>query len=428
MDWMLKGVGRVGLSIVVLWGASAGLAVAQDVECDSDADCGLGRVCEVVGAGATCAAPAPCPEDEPCPEPPACEFFELRLCVPGPCDEDADCPDDERCVTETWTECVEYPSERVCTETADGVECEWIDPEPVALEDACETLTKSTCRPPWQGPCEQDNDCGPGFTCEQSLSCWCTGSGPIEGEPDFSAEGSDPEHYEHQGGDGDAEVGESGEVDPGERTTMPDLADDPQCGCEPAEHYCQLIDAPCETDDDCEVGLTCEDWAISGGSCARPPQAAHGPEPMPGPSQDLEDGESTEPASADEWVCQEQEEVVRRRCLPPSYWVPPVPIPSSAGAAPTPAGEATMDPASGHGNAAEPDDSHARPPQMSEGGEQAAGRDEDGHRGRWKRKHPRRLRPWLWCAAAQPGRSTNHIPILLSGLPALLLLRRRRPR
>src|SRR5678815_2411040 len=71
--------------------------------CTTNADCGHGFECQVVG-GSTCAGYA-CPPDQPCPPPPPCDPVEIRDCVPGGCAVDADCADGMVCFESTSTDC-----------------------------------------------------------------------------------------------------------------------------------------------------------------------------------------------------------------------------------------------------------------------------------------------------------------------------------
>src|SRR3954467_1433841 len=82
----------------LLWSAQT---QAQDSQCSTDADCGVGFDCAVTGSSG-CAAPDCKGED--CPVP-VCEEFEYRSCVPGACASDADCSDGLVCHTSSYSMC-----------------------------------------------------------------------------------------------------------------------------------------------------------------------------------------------------------------------------------------------------------------------------------------------------------------------------------
>lgn len=213
---------------MVLWVPTA---LAADGECDSNDDCELGFVCEVVGAG-DCPAIA-CAEGADC-EQPACDLTEYKACVPGPCDSDADCGDNQVCYQETYEVC-SGGSTDACAR--DG-EC--AEPEP-AEESSCTTEQFSQCVPRWAAPCEESADCGPGFTCEALEQCACKGSA---GSAAPCAEGEEcPE--------------------PG-----PAPAPEPECSCEPTDtNYCKLVETSCTADSDCATGLVCADVGGDAASC-----------------------------------------------------------------------------------------------------------------------------------------------------------------
>ncbi len=245
---------RLSMTLVVPFALvlMAGTANAYD-ECDSDADCIDGFVCEVVG-GSTCAVI--CPAGEECYEDPECEPAELSICVPGPCRSDDDCAEGLRCLE------VEYGGDCPVTPPCEeGEECPEPDP------DCGEVITESFCLPPWIAPCETDAECGEGFECVPDEICTCSGS---SGEPDPDPEPRpDPEDPDP-------------EPDPGDPDDD-DPEDDPDCTCEPTdESYCRPREIDCTDDSECPEGWTCEEipsvypcWVDEDGveHCDEPPES-----------------------------------------------------------------------------------------------------------------------------------------------------------
>lgn len=180
---------------------------------------------------------------------PVCETFTAYECVPAPCTADADCADGMVCHT--------YTNE-TCSGT-DTPACPPDDPEcvaPPAEPVECTTSTTQQCVARYQLPCTTASDCGPGFTCEEQQSCWCSGSGPRSG----TGEG---------GSSGDDEV-------------PPDVVEPPDCGCAPTGTFaCQLQTIACNADADCPSSLVCVDnpngscWMSSDGTsgCTTPDPA-----------------------------------------------------------------------------------------------------------------------------------------------------------
>jgi uncharacterized protein (TIGR03382 family) len=193
-------------------------ALAQEIPCERDADCGENQICAL----ADCAAPCDTDEDPAC-EPTDCGGGGTCIDIgppPPSCTADADCAEGERCIVETFESCVGC----ACAEDDPTCGCD------VPVGEECTTETYAFCAPPWAGACEADADCGAGFTCEVLEVCGCSGS----------AGGRD-----------------AGPVPPSE-----------DCFCEPAaEGSCVLERVECETDADCLEGFTCVDEA-SAGACA----------------------------------------------------------------------------------------------------------------------------------------------------------------
>ena len=197
--------------------ALSATASAQ-VVCEDDGDCSAGFRCEEVGVMG-CDSPA-CPPGEECPDVFPCEEEPFRMCVPGPCDSDSDCAPGLLCLAVVYDDCGSIPP---CD--PDEGPCE-------LLPGDCTEETLGYCLPPYLTPCERDADCGPGFTCEQSEICRCSGSGP----------GDDPE---------------------------------PDCTCEPGERFCQVVPIACEDDAACPDEWSCE-MVGGSGTCWFDPESGEG--------------------------------------------------------------------------------------------------------------------------------------------------------
>jgi hypothetical protein len=199
------------------------------MECDSDADCIDGFVCESMGAS-TCAVV--CTPDGECDEDPTCEPEEFSACVPGPCTSDADCSEGMRCLE---LEYIEGCAEPMPAECIDGEECHDLDPMPP--EDCGDVITESFCLPEWIGPCETAEDCGEGFECVADEICTCSGSGAIPcpyDDPDCDSE----------------------------RFADPDWED--ECSCETTDDtYCRPSEIECTEDAECPEEWTCETFPTS---------------------------------------------------------------------------------------------------------------------------------------------------------------------
>ncbi|MFO0746085.1 MAG: MYXO-CTERM sorting domain-containing protein [Myxococcota bacterium] len=188
-------------------------------ECQLDADCGAGLVCQVVG-GTGCA----CPDGAAC-EP--CETTEFRACVPGPCTQDGDCGD--------GLVCVSYETPCATTEPAcpPDSNCDLPAPPP------CETTTTSVCAPKWILPCQADADCGDGFTCEAGETCACSGGGASTPPSDASG-------------------GSSGSSDPADPSGAPLPPPEDDCTCTPSDtKTCHPKELTCTADDECPAGWSC---------------------------------------------------------------------------------------------------------------------------------------------------------------------------
>lgn len=191
--------------------------------CQTDADCGEGRICKIETYEIGCAT-APCPEGEVCEEP-ACEpsTETYSYCMDKPCASDTDCAEGLICIQQTAQACsggasVSCDDEGNCTTTE--------------LEENCTTETYSYCGYRYQAECTQNEDCGPGFDCVPEQICWCTG-----------ATGVGP-------------TGEAGAA------SVPDepIPVETECGCEPTgRNQCELQELPCAADTDCPEGFSCQE-------------------------------------------------------------------------------------------------------------------------------------------------------------------------
>lgn len=212
---------------------------------------------------------------------PACDSYTEYQCVPAPCSADADCADgmvchtftDQTCSTSSVAAC--KPGTPECDEVIEPVE------PPV-----CTTTTRQQCVARYELPCTTASDCGPGFTCEEQQSCWCSGSKPRSGTGEGGAAGTavpTPTTSVSQGpgaGSGAATSSDGSEVvneDPGDGSVDP-----PECGCAPTGTFeCRLQTIACNADADCPSGLLCVDnpsgycWASSDGTsgCSTPDPA-----------------------------------------------------------------------------------------------------------------------------------------------------------
>lgn len=277
---------RRGFFIAFLFGCAALLApVARAQECETKAECPDGFLCEAQDVG-TCPV-VDCIPGESCKDP-VCEPTKISVCVVPPCTKDEDCPTGMVCNEETRMECSGGGSEPTCEP---GAVC----PKGDAGAPDCTTVTERACTARYELPCEQDNDCGPGFLCVEQKNCMCSGGG--------SAGSS---------GSGTAGGGAMGVPEP-----APDAPED-QCSCEPTgEFACDLQETECAKDSDCPMGMSCEDdpngavcsgTGVGGGSAAadagvrRPPQ----------------DGGAAPNGAAEPDAC-EMDPAPRQICLPPYY-------------------------------------------------------------------------------------------------------------
>lgn len=181
-------------------------------ECSADADCADGEICAIYEYDC-----APCLEGEECPP---CASGTIGECVAAPepiptCNSDADCDAGDVCVSYTYEACAGRDVVLPC-----DVEGDEPCAMPPVMDDECESYSEAYCVPPYYAPCQADADCGPGFVCRTAEICSCSSGVDFDGN--------------------------------GEPNTMDD------CLCEPSrEMYCELIPVSCDSDADCESGLTC---------------------------------------------------------------------------------------------------------------------------------------------------------------------------
>ena len=241
---------------------------ASAQECETDADCSAGEVCEVVAIGG-CACP-PCMEGQECP-PCECDETEYSECVTPPitCMGDSDCPE--------GLSCLQSDSSVPCTIDSDGNEsCPEEDPEPGP--GYCEFIPDM---------CTDDSGCAEGFTCES------------------------------YGGDEATCVGMCDE-----NGNCEEWCDEP----EPSDGggYCLPQQIECAADSDCPTEWSCHTFTSescsgggsTGGTGCACPDCAPGEDCPPCECDDVPD----EPQDPQDPMC---EEYTENYCLPPGWdaWV-----------------------------------------------------------------------------------------------------------
>lgn len=206
--------------------------------CGGGPSCAYGFECTVVGSSG-CAPTPSCAPDTTCPEPVPCEVKNEYACTPAHCQSDADCSSGMVC--HQWAQPCAV-SDCAC---APNQACDCAEPT------ACEPTVISMCTPRYLLPCETALDCGPGFTCEETQSCGCSGSG---GTPTPGAEKAAPA--------------------PGSGGTPNGDPLPPDCSCEPSgQKQCVAQELTCQGDADCPAGWKCEQEvaastpACDGGNC-----------------------------------------------------------------------------------------------------------------------------------------------------------------
>jgi MYXO-CTERM domain-containing protein len=207
--------------------------------CGSGPACAYGFECTMVGSSG-CAPTPTCAPDTTCPEPVPCETKNEYACTPAHCQTDADCTSGMVC--HAWTEPCAV-SDCAC---APNEQCDCGAPT------TCEPTTVSMCTPRYLLPCETAVDCGPGFSCEETQSCGCSGSSGSATPGSEKAAPAPP-----AGGGAPA-------TDP-----IP-----PDCTCEPSgQKQCVAQELTCQSDAECPAGWSCEQEvlpsapACDGGNC-----------------------------------------------------------------------------------------------------------------------------------------------------------------
>lgn len=256
----------MGSLLVCTWAAGVD---AQT--CEQDTDCPKGYDCHEYVVQDACAV-APCAQGEECAMPPECKAEVRRECTPSSCDSDADCAEDmvcfeqsvEQCSGATATAAADCPPNETCTTPERA-------PEP--QEPVCTKETISQCTPRYVLPCEQDADCGDGFTCQTYEECSCSGSSGDPGpapEPSptsdgGAASGSDAAFVpvpESDAGTAARDAGVDGPYPPDSGTTD-------SCEChDSAVKHCELRQVSCESDADCPSSFVCNTYSWGTASCA----------------------------------------------------------------------------------------------------------------------------------------------------------------
>lgn len=236
---------------IVLMAAPANADEAEDMACESDADCPDGYGCMMIGCACLCpegeeCEPCDCPEDgegwcgyigdddygfyggecdanDDCPVGFACEMITMPCAAPDclPCTCEACDPDDEECDPEAC-ECPECPEPEPCDSEEIGI----------CVYDMVD--------------CETDADCGEGFECLEVEECWGSGGGcACECACEACPDGEECPPCECPDCDcGDEEFEE---------------------GCETVGSFCAPKEQVCDTDDDCLDGWECMFMATGGG-------------------------------------------------------------------------------------------------------------------------------------------------------------------
>jgi hypothetical protein len=250
--WIKQMMAPIGLVATVAYASPA------TADCETDEDCGAGRIC-VTHEYETpdCDVSMPdCEEgDEEClarikeamEDCESSEVITVSYCEPAPCETDADCGDDMVCV-EYVNEWCSGSGDVVCDD--DG-ECSEVEEEP-----ECGSETIKECAYPYEAPCEQDADCGEGFDCVATEICSCSA-------------GDDTPTDDGNAGDEDGEAPDVGDA-PSDGDGEADDPEEPDCSCEPTgENHCELQEIDCTSDDDCPAGMIC-DSAGDSEPCEKP--------------------------------------------------------------------------------------------------------------------------------------------------------------
>lgn len=253
---------------------------ASASSCTTDADCGKGLSCQVVGMSAC--ANITCPAGETCPPQPPCTPTEIKECVLAPCNTDSDCGDGMVCYTNTQTSCEATPPP--AAPCAPNTQC---DPLPPPPPPSCTTTTEKLCVPRYLLPCTTAADCGAGFSCVPDQSCSTSGSAGV-GFADAGIAVPVPAPAPAPSGSGGAPAPAPDPAPSG--SSAPPSGD--TCTTLPTNHCeAQIID--CSTDANCPAGWTCTETPSVGTGCAVAVYPDGGtsmpscpPTPMPAPTKE----------------------------------------------------------------------------------------------------------------------------------------------
>ncbi|MBM4372627.1 MAG: hypothetical protein FJ098_13280 [Deltaproteobacteria bacterium] len=296
----MKAMKRLMAVLVMVLAASP--ALADDMACQSDADCPEGYGCMLMTCACACEDPegecdCGCPEDQGFCEYLGDDGWDDPGFWGGECETAEDCPVGFIC-EEIQAPCA-MPACPPCACAGcapDDPECE---PEPCECPE-CELPEDWECEPETYGvctydmvDCESDDDCGEGFECLEVEECWGGGSGCACPGCEACPEGEECEPCPPcDCDDGGAEYFEE---------------------CEVVGSFCSPKEQPCEEDGDCLEGWECMLIASGGGStsCACPDCAC----------APCEEGEECEPCDCPPCEC-EEEDPMPEELLEEGYCVP----------------------------------------------------------------------------------------------------------
>ncbi len=241
----------------VVWGILGALAIGSygttaAAQCASDTDCDVISTCEQDSYTETCDWVADlCGDDALCVTSMGCTPYtqEWTYCQRRQCEADADCGEGFLCDVQTSTEC----SVEVCA----GEECPQGGEEPVCngvTAGECRFRFE-------RSSCTADADCGEGFTCIQGEStydvCDDDESGAAGGSGVASAGGPSVDPVVVTGVGGGAGIPSTGTTTAAGGTDAVGMPG----GCHTETHsysYCQLNEVPCSDDSDCADDLFCD--------------------------------------------------------------------------------------------------------------------------------------------------------------------------
>jgi hypothetical protein len=226
-------------------------ARAQYSQCESDADCGAGYVCNE-GSFESCDGGWTCDDEGNCTEVPGeCTTYESNWCSNATCEADADCPSYMACQTQTtWVCDVSAGGAGGAAGGVAGAAGTFAGMAGIgggAGEPSChEEPAPSLCIARHQLPCEEASDCGGGFDCVESYYYECSGGGA---GGSAGAAGMVAGAGGAGGVAGGMTGGSGGSDEPWECHQVPS-----------GTFYCSLQNLPCESDAECAEGLSCEPY------------------------------------------------------------------------------------------------------------------------------------------------------------------------